>query len=280
MAGAAIFNKVWPTPPLINASAMSFAYADNTLKKMSATTLPEMTLKMGELQAAEDQAAKSMHDGGQTGQFAAQAYLQLGQQIDQLNEQQSQLTANQQILSSSFGITKNQAMEVAQALGVNLNQALDPSQVKAFGQYVTEMGLALLTTGTQIPSMSGTVITSLSSLESQTKTIFDPAAFAALGANIDQGIAQGIDGSQSLVAVAATGASEAALTVAKHNASIASPSQARWTTRSGIPSGQGIAEGLQRSASLITAASASATGGASRSLARCLLGSPAWPAEE
>ena len=70
VAGAAIFNKVWPAPPLINASAMSFANADNTLKKMSATTLPEMTLKMGELQAAQDQAAKSMHDGGQTGQCA------------------------------------------------------------------------------------------------------------------------------------------------------------------------------------------------------------------
>ena len=189
-----------------------------------------------------------------------QAYLQLGQQIDQLNQQQSQLTANQQILSSSFGITKNQAMEVAQALGVNLNQALDPSQVKAFGQYVTEMGLASSTTGTQISSMSGTVITALSSLESQTKTIFDPAAFAALVRTSTRASLKGSTG-PNRSSLLPRRAHRRRLSPRPSTTQASPHRRKRADDEIGYPIGQG-SQGLLRSASLITAASASATGGA------------------
>ncbi len=261
VVGGTLLNKVWPAPSLINATAMSFANTDTTLKKMAATTLPEMTLKMGDLKTAQDKAAASMNAGGQTGQFAKAAYEQLGSQIDTLKAQHTQLTSNEQILATNFGITKNQALQVAQALGINLTQALNPTQVTAFGQQIQQMGLNATGTGSAISGMSANAVTALTALASQLQSTGTAANWGQLGQMIDFGIGNGITQNAGFVVNAAQGMVQSVIAGARTGLKASSPSLvARDMIGATIPAG--VAQGILAGIPLVNAAADKMTKGA------------------
>ena len=129
---------------------------------MAANTLPQMTLKMAALQQAQDKAAKSLQDGGIIGQAAKVAYTQLGDQMDKVQNQHAELASNVTILSDNFGITKGQAQQLANMLGINLTHSMSTAQVQAFRQEVQQTGLNMDTTGAKAYGMSANVISAVS----------------------------------------------------------------------------------------------------------------------
>ena len=131
--------------------------AANAAASMAANTLPELTLKMAALQKAQEKYTKDLNDGGTAGTIAKVAVQQLGNQMDIVRSQQSQLSANVQLLTSNFGISKTAAQGVAQAIGINLTQALSKTQMTAFAQQVQQMGLNATTTGGQATTMAANV---------------------------------------------------------------------------------------------------------------------------
>lgn len=125
---------------------------------MSATALPQMTLKMQALTEAQNIAARAMNDGGIAGQVARESYNGLGRQIDQLKAQQTEYTANVNTLSQQFGVSTNMAQSMAQAIGVNLGGALTKADVTAFAQQLQQAGINADTSTAQINGVAAALV--------------------------------------------------------------------------------------------------------------------------
>jgi hypothetical protein len=239
----------------------SFVDASNKAAAMASGTLPDLTLKMAALQDAQDKAAASLRDGGLAGDAARTAYAQLGAQMDTVRNQHTQLTSNEQILAAQFGITKNQALAVASALGVNLTQALDPAQVSAFGQQLQQMGINATGTATAITGMSANAVAALTTLASKLQSTGTSADWGQLGQMIDFGVGNGITQNAGVVVNAAQGMVQSVIAGARTGLKAASPSRvAQDMIGATIP--QGVALGILGGIPLVTAATTSMTNGA------------------
>jgi hypothetical protein len=229
-----------------------FADMANAAASITTTTLPQMTLKMADLQHAQDAAAKSMHEGGLVGQAAQTAYKALQGQMETLRGEETNLTNNVSLLSTNFGISKVQAQQVAQAIGVNLGGALTKADVKAFSQQIQTSGLNMDTAGSKAANMGTKTVAALSGIGANLHTLVSSADWAGLGASIDHGIANGITASQGVVVNAASGMVQSVITASRTGLKAASPSKVFYELGTWV--GQGFAQGIDQTSGLATSA--------------------------
>jgi TP901 family phage tail tape measure protein len=237
----------------ISKGSTGFQDAANSAAGLADSTLPQMTLKMAALTAAQDKYSQSLNVGGTAGTIAKVAYEQLGEQIDILKGKHAQLTSNLQILNTNFGISKSQAESVANELGINLTQALTKPQVAAFSQQLSMMGIQADSSGTHVAGLSANTITAMTAMESSLKSVATSGDWSALGTSIDSGVANGITASQGVVVNAASGMVQAVITGARTGLKAASPSKvAADMIGATIP--QGAAQGIMDNIHLPVAA--------------------------
>ena len=88
---------------------------------------------------------------------------------------------------------------MAQALGINLAQALNPSQVTAFAQQMSDMGIQVGATGKTIPGLGPTSAAAFTAMESAGAAAAASGQWVQIGTAIDDGISVGVNESTGAV---------------------------------------------------------------------------------
>jgi hypothetical protein len=174
-------------------SIPAFVQARTAADALSENSLPQITVKLDALRQAQDNAARGMHGNSAEAQLAKINYQYLSSQIDTLRAEQTQMTNNLGILSAAFGLNQSQALSVATALGVNLKSALDPAQVNAFGQQVSQMGLNMDTTGTKAGTLSANTVAAMSQMYGAVQQATSSSEWLGIGQSMAMGVANGIN---------------------------------------------------------------------------------------
>ena len=244
---------------------MPLGYAD--------TTLPDMINKMGLLKTALDQnddalkkVTKATQD--QTGAGAAEGFASnetaiqvmqpknnhdtLTAAIEKTREETQQYNSNLSILESTFGVTEGQAINLAQAAGVNLHGALSTANLDSINiqSGISGIGTQADTTSGKVSSMGTYASQALDALASKLHSTGDAADWGQLGQDIDFGIGNGITANAGVVVNAAQGMVQQVISASRTGLKAASPSKVFQEIGTWIP--QGLAMGINDQSHLPT----------------------------
>lgn len=253
-------KQAWQT-----ASSTALNYAD--------TTLPDLINKMGLLHTALDQndsALKTLKKStdDQTGASHAEGFSSnetaqhtmalknnhdaLTTAINQTREATQQYNSNLTILEGTFGVTQGQAINLAQAAGVNLHGALTTANLDSINAQsgISAIGTQADTTSGKISSMGTYAAQALDALASKLKSTGTAADWGQLGQDIDFGIGNGITANSVYAINAAQGMVQQVITASRTGLKAASPSRVFFDLGQGVA--QGFAGGVDAQAHLAT----------------------------
>ena len=208
------------------ATMLSYLDLVGKIEHMSTSSLPDLSNKLAATKKAEDELSSAMKGNSLNAQLAQSAYATLQQQTENTKNAQITFKDNVSLLRQEFGMSQTQVESMAQVLGVNLSQALQPGDVQTMKNNVFQMGTEFDAGSGKASNLSANVVSQMSKMASQSGAAISGQNWVALGEAIPQGVANGINESANVAIAAAGNMSAAALATAQRVIRAQSPSRA------------------------------------------------------